>query len=107
MVLPSIEEGLAYVQAQALACGCPLISTVNSGAEDLFEDGREGFIVNARDSTAITGCLDRLASDPELRQSMSEAALKRVKSIGGWNAYGEKYSALCEHLIESKSQAYS
>ena len=39
MVLPSIEEGLALVQGQALACGCPLISSVNTGGEDLFSDG--------------------------------------------------------------------
>lgn len=31
MVLPSIEEGLALVQAQALACGCPVICSTNSG----------------------------------------------------------------------------
>ena len=50
MVLPSIEEGLALVQAQALACGCPVIGTRHTGAEDLFSDGNEGFIVPIRNS---------------------------------------------------------
>jgi alpha-maltose-1-phosphate synthase len=49
MVLPSVEEGLALVQAQAMACACPVIGTWNSGAEDLFSDGQEGYIVPIRD----------------------------------------------------------
>jgi glycosyltransferase involved in cell wall biosynthesis len=90
MVLPSVEEGLALVQAQAMACGCPVIASQNTGAQDLFSDGREGFIVPIRDTVAITDCLQKLADDPDLRFRMSEAALRRVKSIGGWDQYGEK-----------------
>jgi starch synthase len=90
MVLPSVEEGLAYVQAQAMACGCPVIASQNTGADDLFEDGREGFIVPIRDTEAITDRLQRLADDPDLRSSMGAAALERVKSIGGWEQYGER-----------------
>ena len=40
MVLPSIEEGLALVQAQAMACSCPVIATTNTGADDLFTGTR-------------------------------------------------------------------
>jgi hypothetical protein len=39
MVLPSVEEGLALVQAR----GCPVIGTYNTGAEYLFSDGQEGY----------------------------------------------------------------
>jgi glycosyltransferase involved in cell wall biosynthesis len=35
LVLPSVEEGLARVQAQAMACGVPVIATPNTGSEDL------------------------------------------------------------------------
>jgi starch synthase len=103
MVLPSIEEGLAYVQAQAMACGCPVISSTNTGAEDLFENGKEGFIVPPRDPDAITECLEKLAADPGLRERMSEAALVRVKQLGGWHAYGEAYSGLCKSLAVKPS----
>ena len=41
--------GLALVQAQAIACGCPVIGTYNTGAEDLFSDGQKGYIVPIRD----------------------------------------------------------
>jgi glycosyltransferase involved in cell wall biosynthesis len=57
MVLPSVEEGLALVQAQAMASGCPMIETYNTGAEDLFSDGQEGYIVPIRDAGALAGTI--------------------------------------------------
>lgn len=99
MILPSIEEGLAYVQAQALACGCPVIGTWHSGAEDLFTDGKEGFIVPIRDPKAIADRLQLLADDPHQRAAMSEAALQRVKSLGGWSEYGNQMAQVMKNLV--------
>lgn len=98
MVLPSIEEGLALVQGQALACGCPLISSFHTGGEDLFTDGMEGFLVPVRSVRAIAERLQQLADDPMLQQRMSEAALQRVKLLGGWQHYGEAYSQMLKDL---------
>jgi alpha-maltose-1-phosphate synthase len=99
MVLPSVEEGLALVQAQAMACGCPLVSTVNTGASNLFADGVEGFIVKPRDSEAIAERLQSLADQPDLRQDMGAAALRRVQAMQGWAEYGEKMYAVFENLV--------
>jgi glycosyltransferase involved in cell wall biosynthesis len=98
-VLASVEEGLAYVQAQAMACGCPLISTTNTGAEDLITDGREGFIVPIRDPSAIANKLQLLADDESLRAKMSTSAKDRVKKLSGWDTYGERFSHLLERLV--------
>lgn len=89
LVLPSVEEGLALVQAQALACGCPVVASTNTGAEDLFTNGSEGFIVPIRNSDVIADRLQRLADDPHLHSQMRNRALERVRSIGGWNQYGK------------------
>jgi glycosyltransferase involved in cell wall biosynthesis len=98
MVLPSIEEGLALVQGQALACGCPVLASTNTGGEDLFTDGVEGFIVPVRDVEALADRMQRLADDPALQQRMSEAALRRVRLIGGWSEYGDKWESLLREL---------
>ncbi|HUZ04871.1 MAG TPA: glycosyltransferase, partial [Acidobacteriaceae bacterium] len=74
LVLPSIEEGLALVQGEAMACGCPVIATPNSGSEDLFTNGKEGFIVPIRDANGIADRLQLLADDFQLRQQMRAAA---------------------------------
>ena len=43
LALPSIVEGRALVQQEALACGLPLIVTVNAGGDDLIEEGKPDF----------------------------------------------------------------
>ena len=98
LVLPSIEEGLALVQGQALACGCPVLATTNTGAEDLFSDEVEGFIVPIRDASALRERMQRIADDPALWRRMRAAALLRVQSIGGWAEYGARWESLLQDL---------
>jgi len=99
MVLPSIEEGLAMVQAQAMACACPVIATVNTGCENLYDDGQEGFIVPVRSPQALAEKLQYLADHPHERDAMGQKALQRVKQAGGWAQYGADaarfYAQLC------------
>jgi len=99
-LISSLEEGLAMVQGEALACGCPVIATTNTGASDLFTNGEEGFIVSIRSSNAICEKLQYLADNEFLRKKMSEAALKKVNNIGGWDTYGELWSNLITSLIK-------
>jgi glycosyltransferase involved in cell wall biosynthesis len=99
MVLPSVEEGLALVQAQAMACGCPVLASAHTGAEDLFTDGEEGFIVPARDADALAQRLQQLADDPALRDRLGQRALQRVRTAGGWHDYGEQAFAAYAGLL--------
>jgi len=99
MVLPSLEEGLALVQAQALACGCPVIATENTGSPDLFTDGEAGFILPVRRADLIAERLQQLADDPALRQRLSEGALHTVQRIGGWHEYGDKAMHIYRSLV--------
>ncbi len=96
MVLPSLEEGLALVQGQALACGCPVIATPNTGAEDLFTDGVEGMLVPPRDVPALTAAMQQMAENPQMQLQMREAALRRVQTLGGWARYGEQWHGLLQ-----------
>jgi glycosyltransferase involved in cell wall biosynthesis len=98
LVLPSIEEGLAMVQAQAMACGCPVIASRNTGGDDLFSDGQEGFIVPIRDVDALANRLQQLADQPEKRTLMGQRALQRVQGLGGWRDYGERAMAIYKEI---------
>lgn len=89
LVLPSVEDGYGLVMIQAMACGCPVIASENTGANMVVTDGVEGFIVPARDDEALKCRLQQLADDPELRARMSAAALKKAQTMHGWSAYGD------------------
>jgi starch synthase len=97
-VLPSVEEGLGLVQGQAMACGCPVLSTTATGAEDLFTDGVEGFIAPERNIEALAERMQQVAEDGALRARMSAAALERVKSMGGWDRYGAAWDEMLHDL---------
>jgi starch synthase len=96
--IASIEEGMAKVTAEAMACGLPVVATENSGAEEIVQDGVEGFIVPARDPAAIADRLQRLADDADLRRTMGAAGLDKVRSVGGWRDYGQRYLQLLSRL---------
>jgi glycosyltransferase involved in cell wall biosynthesis len=98
-VLPSVEEGLALVLGEALAHGLPIVATANTGAADLFTDGREGFIVPIRDPAAITARLQRLAEEPALRATMAHAARARAAALDGWTAAGSNLIAALAGLL--------
>lgn len=97
-VLPSIEEGLAMVMGEALACGCPVIATENTGVSDLISNGCEGFIVPIRQPQIIADKLKLLSNCPELRKELSQNALKRVKQLGGWDNYGDQWYRLLQTI---------
>ncbi len=99
LVLASVEEGLALVQAQAMACGVPVIATTNTGAPDLFTDGVEGFIVPIRSPEAIREKLEWMMDNGELRNKMAHAALDRVRGLGGWERYGESVESVYKRLV--------
>jgi glycosyltransferase involved in cell wall biosynthesis len=103
LVLPSIEEGLALVQAQSMACGCPVVATTNTGGETLFDDNVEGFIVPPRDTTALAQALQRLADDESIRTTFAQNCLARVKSVGGWDCYGAKVIEVFNELAQESN----
>lgn len=88
-VLASIEEGLALVIAQAMACGLPVIATEATGARELITDGIEGIIVpDPPEAQTLAEAMDLLLSDTERTCAMGDAARRKVESLGGWNRYG-------------------
>ena len=105
VVFPSINDGFGMVIGEAMACGCPVISSENSGGMDLIKDGHEGYVVPIRDSASITDRLEQLAQDPVLRETMGVRSLERVASIGGWDTYGRNYVAVLEALMADRQEA--
>jgi glycosyltransferase involved in cell wall biosynthesis len=86
LVLPSIAEGRALVQQEAMACGLPVIATRNAGAEDLLEDGTAGFLVPIRSPEAIAQKLELLAENRALLEQMGEAARGKARELS-WADY--------------------
>ena len=96
-VLPSIVEGRALVQQEAMACGLPVIATKNAGADDVIVDGETGFLVPIRSPKAIAEKLNWCAANGSVVDGMGIAARKRAAEFT-WHAYGESIVAAVRAL---------
>jgi len=100
LVLPSVEDGFGLVVAQALACGCPVIASTNTGASELIQECENGFVVPPQDSRSLNAALQRLADSVELRRRLREAAPHTVKAMGGWDQYGSLVAQTYRNLLQ-------
>lgn len=97
-VLPSLVEGRALVQQEALACGLPIIVTKNAGAEDLVEDGAAGFLVPIRDPDAIAEKLELIHTNRDCLAAMKQAAVQKAASVT-WESYRKSIASIVASTI--------
>ena len=116
-VLASIEEGMAMVQMQALACGLPLICTTNTGGEDLLRMSGDkgeshipgviqfpaGFVIPIHSPEAISWCMRKLAYEEALWRSMRNESLKLASNKLSWNSYGRRAILHYQKVLRQKA----
>ncbi len=100
--LASIQEGLAMVIAQAMACGLPVICTHNTGGEDLLRDGVEGYVIPAKDVQALKEKILFLYENPEKNRDMAQAALTRTNNEHSWDVYGMKLVGAYKNILQRR-----
>ena len=79
-VLPSLYEGTSLAVLEAMAAGCPVVSSAIGGTDELIEDGVSGLLVAPGDAAALGAAIARLLGDPGLRASMSARAREHAEA---------------------------
>ncbi|RYG12408.1 MAG: glycosyltransferase family 1 protein [Chitinophagaceae bacterium] len=102
-VFPSLDEGMALVQLEALACGLPVICTQNSGGDSVIEEDREGFVIPIRDHQIIAEKLVFLLTNPVRVKWMSEQARAKAMSFS-WDTYGKQLADFIISLKKGSSE---
>ena len=85
-VLPSLEEGLSMVQAEAMASGLPLVCTTNTGGEDLIENGKHGFVLPIKNIDALVEKILWCYQNQDDCFEMGKLAQEKIKGQG-WQNY--------------------
>jgi glycosyltransferase involved in cell wall biosynthesis len=79
LVYPSIAEGFGLPVLEAMACGCPVITTTGSAPEEIGGDAVE--LVPARDPEQLRHAIERVLDDPDRRGWLRRAGLERAKQF--------------------------
>lgn len=85
-IFPTRFEGRSLAVAEAVSCGLALITTRNSGAADLVEEGVNGWLTSIGDTEAISAKIELLLSKPDLLLSMKAESL-RIAAQNSWTRY--------------------
>lgn len=78
-VLPTLSDGFALTQLEAMAHGLPVVTTPCCG--EVVTDGVDGFVIPPRDATALVQTFHRYLSEPELLKAHQSAALSKSRQF--------------------------
>jgi glycosyltransferase involved in cell wall biosynthesis len=101
-VLPTISDGFAITQLEALAHGLPLIVTPNCG--DAVRHGIDGLRVPIRDPGALADAIRRFADDRSFLEQASRAAQRRARDFS-LDAVSSRWMSLPEFRMDITMQS--
>ena len=88
LVLPSIVEGRALVQQEALSCGLPIIVTPNAGGEDLVEEGITGHLVPIRSPEKIAQAIRAMIENKNHIEDIRKLCQEKAEQYS-WATYAQ------------------
>ena len=94
-VYPSSEEGFGLTPLEAMACGCPVVTSRVSSLPEVVGD--DAVLVDPADPEELAGAMERVLSDRDLRESLIRKGLERAKGFS-WRAGAEDIVNACLRL---------
>jgi glycosyltransferase involved in cell wall biosynthesis len=87
LVMPSFYEGFGLPVLEAMACGCPVITSNVSSLPEIAGDA--ALLVDSNDEEAMAQAMSAICSNPALRQSLVEKGCRRAAEFSWDRAAAE------------------
>jgi len=81
VVITSRWEAFAYLPAEAMECGVPVVAMNVGGLGEVVEHERTGILVDNRSADALAQAVVRATQDEEFRRRIIENARSRVRTV--------------------------
>jgi len=99
LAYPSLYEGFGLPPLEAMACGCPVVTSNTSSLPEVV--GKSGIMVNPYDTDSIFQAMRQVLTDNNLRGDMIRKGLKQSKRFS-WEKTAEQTLEVYNQ-VESKS----
>jgi len=99
-VLSSISEGLPLSVVEAMAASKPIVATDVGGLSEIVVNDRNGYLVKAKNPSALAEKISVLIKNKELRIDMGKAGRKIVEEKFSLKTMIDNYQNLYEKLIK-------
>jgi UDP-glucose:(heptosyl)LPS alpha-1,3-glucosyltransferase len=101
-VLPTLYDPFPNAALEAMACGLPLVTSLQCGAAEFVESGVEGYVCrDPLDVVELARCLN-LAAAPGQAQRMGAAARRKIEPYG-LDGMAQRLTDLYAELLQTKS----
>ncbi|MEM1194996.1 MAG: glycosyltransferase family 1 protein [Pseudomonadota bacterium] len=93
---PSLAEGFGNPIVEAMACGCPVVTSNQSAMPEVASGAAK--LVDPQDKNSIAAALCEVVNDPNVRQGLREAGLSRARTLD-WKSAAQKYVTLYREIV--------
>ena len=79
LLYPSRYEGFGLPPLEAMACGCPSVTTTVGAIPEFATDGHDALFVRVGDVSRMTSRLEEILTQPDLRERLSRHGLETAQ----------------------------
>jgi glycosyltransferase involved in cell wall biosynthesis len=97
-VYPSLYEGFGLPPLEAMACGCPVITSNTSSLPEVVGDA--GVMVDPNDIDSLTESMIKILTDNEYREEMGRKSLERAHMFS-WKKTAEETWDVYKEVLEN------
>ncbi len=99
VVVPSTDEGLGLVAAEALLCETPVIGFRSGGLPDVVENDRTGILVTPGNTAELAAAMDRVLDSPQNAHELARAGREFVLATFSPASAARKYADIYRMAI--------
>ncbi|MBN9299434.1 MAG: glycosyltransferase family 4 protein [Filimonas sp.] len=100
-VFVSYFEGFGLVILEAMACGLPVLTSVNTCGPDVLDNGKSGFIIGLDNAQELEEKMRYMIDHTDEKELMGKSARSKSE-LFTWDSYGDRWEKIIYEVANDK-----